>query len=474
VLLCRETLEVETHLRKAQADYLALERSPIRSAVAERFKESCSDSPDFLTDVFAHIADPHAKRDLRIQGGLELLETGRVAEPSWVYQGKVNVAVKRREWAKIKSGSVSIPRTVFDLGVTSSLAGYRLTKTLKTAMEAALVVGGDMYQFCSTPSFDALTNAFDSLIAPLNRSSFIYFSDDACWSFVGPGGEVHMYNVDISKCDISHTEALFNELQALTPHDVKDNMRRLIEQLRSGITIRAPEDPEIKFTLRRSDGSPVLLSGSTLTTLINNLANILIGECLNKASRAGILHEAGLIEAVAQSGYVITLTRCHQVEHLQFLKHSPIMTTEGCYKPCINYGVALRASGFCHGDLPGRGDIEVRARSFQKQLWHGMFPYCSSPFIDALKATVADATSLGERADAQVRRMVESKHADHTPRATTVFLDSSHARRYDITESTLTSLTYTCQEVGFGCCIDEPASRAILALDYGVVFDSDL
>lgn len=472
VLLVRETLEVENNLRKAQRKYLARPRSGIRKLYGGRFAEALCDMPDFLTDVYAHIADPHTKRNLRIAGGQQLIDDGELAAGSWVPRQTVKVNVKRNEWAKIKKGAVSMPRTVFDLGITSSLAGYRITKLLKQAMVAPISVEGHEFEFCATPSFETLTSVFGKLITPPSKSYFVYFSDDACWAYADKGGHVHRYNVDISKCDISHTGALFDELLALTPPEGKENMTRLIEQLRSGVTVQSPEDKAIKFKLRPATGEPMLLSGSTLTTLVNNLANVLIGECLNRCADQGALGEKDLIAAVAQAGYVITLERCDNIEQVQFLKHSPIMTDTGDYAPCINYGVALRASGFCNGDLPGRGDFNTRARKFQHELLQGMFPYCTSGFIEAMKGATHGHQSLGARADAQIAKLTQSKHADYTERPTTTFLDESHARRYGVTCAAMDSFVEICARMGPGDTVDHPVGRAILALDYGVVFDN--
>lgn len=126
---------------------------------------------------------------------------------------------------------------------------------------------------------------------------------------------------------------------------------------------------------------PVLYSGSTLTTFINNLASALICESI---ALSDINCISDIEQAALRVGYKVSIDACNRPCDLQFLKHSPAGVT---MFPLLNVGVLLRASGFCRGDLPGRGDLEKRASRQQAMLLNGMYPHVSFPFLHRLKAT---------------------------------------------------------------------------------------
>lgn len=367
ILLVRDN---ENQLRANQATYLAQRREP-RVIYQQAFLVGLNDHPDEIEDIIAHINDPHPKRQLRIDALKDLLAIGDIGAESWLRGGSAKAVLKKDELSKTSKGLPKPGRIVCDLGVTASLRGFRLTKYLKHVMTESIVTSsGDEYQFCIKPDVDTLTEVFAKLINPPHRSYFVYFSDDSCYSVRDAEGVVHIYNVDISKCDISHTPSLFEELLHLTPPQAQETMEKLIDQCRADLVIQSPEDKSIRLRLRSAGNEPHLLSGSTLTTLINNLACTTVGECLNSCTDYTLIggEPVAMIAAVAECGYDVTMEKCERPEDIQFLKNSPILTTSDEYRPMLNLGVLLRATGICRGDLPGRGDINQRAAYFQQQL----------------------------------------------------------------------------------------------------------
>lgn len=318
-----------------------------------------------LEEAALHYADPHQKKALRIQAYEEL--TYDRAELDRLWLRKVLYKMKKNEYAKF----LKIPRMIGDLGVAASLQGFRLTYCLKKAMAAEPIHFLDgVIEFCPKPSPDSLVHVFEELIAPSGRFYFVYFSDDSCYAVRDALGVVHRYNMDISSCDASHTEAIWEFLRATLPRHVHDDFDRLIEQLSLPFFVRDLNNPSRKVTLK-ADG-PVLFSGSTVTTVTNNSANTLLGFALAE-SRATTPDE--ITRACAQVGYVVTVEDCSEDFHLlQFLKHSPVRDTEGHLRALLNIGVLLRTSGSCKGDLPGRGDLSRRGQEFQAALIQGMYP----------------------------------------------------------------------------------------------------
>ena len=256
------------------------------------------------------------------------------------------------------------------LGVNASLLGFVVTGLVKKAQHAKPinVYGGEM-QFCKSPNVRQLTEVFEKLINPPGKFFFVYFSDDSCIS-IRHNGSVHTYNMDIKSCDASHTGALFRAFTELAPGKAKTDLEALVEQCKSKIKICSTVDRSRKVTLKPL--FPRLYSGSTLTTAINNLANIFICLAIVEGSYDGT--EAYLKQAAARVGYLIDLELCTVKGDIQFLKHSPVYDTEGRLRPLLNPGVLLRLSGQCKGDLPGQGDLRQRAIDFQHTLLKGIYP----------------------------------------------------------------------------------------------------
>lgn len=399
-----------------------------------------------------HHSDPHPKKLLRIQAWSELCESGVRFDPLWLTQLKIKM--KPNEIAK----PGKYPRCIADLGVAASLQGFRVTNFLKTATEAEPFTHLDgLALFCKSPDPSSLKAAFDGLIDPPCKYFFTYFSDDSCISIRHSDGTISRYNLDISSCDTSHTPHLFDALVQTTPLNGVADMRALVKQceLPVAITSRDTKSARTKLVSR----GPVLFSGSTLTTAINNLATILIFIAIVE-SRASCA--ASIIDAAARAGYVITLQHCAHVEDIQFLKHSPVAYPGGWY-PVLNLGVLLRSMGRCNGDLPGRGDLAARARDFHAAFLHGMYPYTRFTLINNLLSKTPHAYSI-----ATASQVTAERGYTDTPDVLTVVDSVSLYLRYRLSPHEIAELeenaTRACFETQFSCA----ATRKILALDYGL------
>lgn len=437
-----------------------------------QFLETCDLPTDAREAALWFHGEKHAKRIPRIQAFLELLQgrskSGKnVADRLWLKV--VSYKLKKDEYAKF----AKYARMIGDMGIAASLQGFWITALVKKCMEARpLYHNGGVISFCSKPTSERLTAVFEELLEPTHRFSFVYFSDDSCLA-LRIGGVVRRFNLDISSCDASHTAYLFYLLRRLVPADHVDDIDVLIEQCSLPIEVRSVENPGLRVRLKNQD--PVLFSGSTLTTIINNLANISIGmaisECSFEEGDTDDQIEDKLTSAAAQAGYI--LTGCRPLDtyaQLQFLKNSPVIV-DGKVIPFLNVGVMLRASGTCRGDLPGRRQdtIEKRIHCFQNALLQGLYPRHTFRLLQAMRSQIkyTGETALIAKCAKQIARDDYWHHERDTGDVidipTTAWIERYNLDLGDIEE--LITMLHVAPLVG--CHINTPAVSRILEVDYG-------
>lgn len=413
-----------------------------------------------------HHADPHPKRELRIQAYQELLETGFIHKRLWmrVKDGMPWAEGKMKPEEYAKPGKK--PRMIVDLGVAASLQGFRLTEFLKQAQSSEpFHYRGGIIEFIKDPNPETLTRVFGELINPSGRFYFCYFSDDACYSVRTPNG-VFRANIDISSCDASHTEAVFDRLVGLMPHQCEDDMRRLVEQCSVALKIRSVENKKLSVYIKPD--RPRLYSGATITTAINNLANIAIAVAITDAEA-----QSGptIVAAADEAGYIVTVDECTVPERIQFLKHSPILDERGVYRPLINLGVIVRLSGACKRDLPGKGPLAPRARAFQSALLQGLCAGAEFPWLTAMKRKVSGPVPTAVRA--RVEEDLGLRQGRIIASATARFEDSAVLRRYTDNLYALEEL-YQLADTGFEEQVGNALIAKILSMDYGLTVNFGL
>jgi hypothetical protein len=447
----------EETLRTAQGEFIS-EKSAILNRLADDYALHFTDYINAYVEAREHHLDPHLKRELRKAGWLELYESGELEDRVWL----------RSIWYKCKKGEIAkvnkYIRCIGDLGVKASLQGFRLTWFLKDAMHKTLLRHAKIrLQFIKSPSAGALEEAFRELIEPSDRGYFCYFSDDSCFS-VWIKGKVHRFNIDISSCDVSHTKALFEALIVLCPSRAQDDMRRLVEQCMKPFTVRSYVDRHRKVKIKFND--PVLASGSTITTVINNLANILLGIAFAEIDfDVDVAPRDLIMRAALKVGYVVTVEDATEEWHLlQFLKNSPVVDTTGRLRALLNIGVLLRLSGVCRGDLPGQGPIDSRSRFFQAALLQGAYPRISTPLVDNMKQT-AGALSSDLRFQTEVEKILAYKAISDE----CFTVDSFEAfRRYRLTPEEEQYVVDVFGRAGPGTWCNHSGLSKILHADYGL------
>lgn len=405
-----------------------------------------------------HYADQHEKMILRIQAFKELEEQNRLGTLSDLWVKSILWKIKKAEYAKPGKK----PRGICDLGVEASLRGAWVTNTLKCAQALEDIhMHGGTFSFCKSPDPFELEKHFRKLIEPEGRFYFVYFSDDSCLSMRQPDGSVKLYNLDISSCDASHGKALFKALVDIMPTpDSRVDMDRLVRQCSLPLRIVSQSNKKNVVFLRPKE--PKLMSGSTITTAINNLANLAIAMSIvtNYVPAADDIENPSMVEAAAKVGYILTGCKPLKSPHeLQFLKHSPVLDNKGLWRPMLNLGVLIRASMTCNGDLPGRGDLRLRAEKFQRGLLKGAYPYCQFDLLTNMSRAVGE----GESTSYDWSRKVAAN--EHYP---AFYVDSEQIRkRYGLSELEYQGLIQFSHLKVFSFLHNEGLS-AVLNMDYGL------
>lgn len=478
----RSTVWYDDYLRFKQVKFLdQITANPTDTLVAylkERFAVALQDWSTMLEYAIQHVDDPHSKKDLRVQALKEVINEGRSSQAVWSEQHRVAYKIKKAETAK----PGKVPRCIGDLGVPSSLQGAFVTKLMKKALEDMPYITETMTSsFCAKPSPESLGRVFDTMLNPPLKYDFVYFSDDSCLTWTGTSG-IQWANLDISKCDASHTSRLFEFLHQCTPPHAQPAIRALIKQCSGSVTVKNPNKKGhanyFKETLviqpvERDGRTPraTLLSGSTLTTLINNIANLLIGHAI---STSGATTMEGIEEAANATGYAVTVEVANSFEEVQFLKHSPALDIAGVYRPLLNLGVSLRLSGRCHRDLPADkgATLEQRAIRFQQGLLRGALPRVNHPLAAAMRtcaglpATIEPSSpSTASPSDPTLNLGFSYRHESQSDVYT---FDNSIFKRYDLTDTQIEELLTLLRQASYGHMYSCSGAHKILDKDYGL------
>lgn len=424
-----------------------------------------------------HAADPHVKRLLRIQCRIELEGTMQVADRLWLKS--VLVKMKREEIAK----PGKYPRVIGDLSVAASLQGFIITLLLKTAQanEDIQFAGGDI-RFVKSPEPAILADTYEKLEDPPGTFFFVYFSDDACFAR-RVNGKIIRFNMDISSCDTSHGRPVFESLVQSVPLDCQPQMQLLVDQCSLPARIESLGTKGATLLLAAED--PVLYSGATITTSINNIANVSLAVALMQTEptacdlKPNFEHDekcatcARLIKAARQPGYIVELTPCQTISQLQFLKTSPVRDTNGALRAVLNPGVLVRLMGACKGDLPGKGCVVTRANNFQRLLVSGYMSNMDNPWLDAIRSRLSRACgrSMGATQLKKMQLRVDGLWADKLTVVASeryTVTDEALFERYELTDEEYLGVYALVEGCTYGHTTGNRGLSKLLAKDYGL------
>jgi hypothetical protein len=271
--------------------------------------------------------------------------------------------LKTAEWAKYLKKA----RNICDIGVKGSLVAGVCCEFLKKFMSEYQVSGDYTCQFHGSPDLGDLSSMFRELWSGEKNIAYHYFSDDSCVSFKCRDG-YYRCNMDISSADSSHYSPIFDILRDLSAGNGHFGrcMLDCLSQLTLPLLVR---DCDNKPLARITPSEPVLYSGSTLTTLINNFSQLYMFSKLKLLSNNHTVDEVRQLIPVymSQIGYSVTVQDVDVVEDFQFLKFS----CDREYQPFINLGPFLRMLGWSKRDIPKalkgerRRSLKVRSEYFE-------------------------------------------------------------------------------------------------------------
>lgn len=377
-LLCVRKPEIkdyERYLGLMQSEYVRSNWDSlieVYGQIKKRYSEKCVQiETDVETMLYDYLNAPHKNRKARLNALREVFDTGEYS--NWCYVRSVLSKIKI-EWGKVSK----IPRLYVSLGIKSILCVGHLVPLLKSSF-ASISMCGATATFADEPTKESLKTLMKRILYG-GDVEFIYFSDDSCIGITCVDGSRFVANLDISSCDGSHYEMIFEILRFLVDETImsKEAFDFAVEQCLSSLRLISPQNiRELVVIIKPL--FPVLYTGSTLTTIINNIASLLIFTSIVrrlKGQRPNYSDCRSLLRCGAEDcGYIVTIDECLIPQQLQFLKHSPMFDTNGELQPILNIGVILRMWGNCWGDLPGKkkdSSLADKAYACNRQLMLGL------------------------------------------------------------------------------------------------------
>lgn len=408
-----------------------------------------------------YVDQPHKMRSMR-QRILEYLRIDGLYGEAVNLVTMVKAMVKAGEFGKYGK----VPRLYVSLGPTSIYTAGHVIQYIKSAMEVCYSEMGHNFQFIGTPTSELLQQSFGKLLYT-EGICYMYHSDDSCISY-NRDGKRWFYNIDISSCDSSHSVRVFNILLSVvknTPFEAY--IRGAIQQCQQPMQINSYSGVK-GHTITVRPYSPVLYSGSTLTTIVNNLAQYLLFSTFVNCITA---NDYDLAKAAQHVGYKVTVEGNGTFEQLQFLKHSPIYYNGDVY-PITNIGVMLRSFGSCWGDLPiGRGlSLDTAILQWNTLSVRSFVHYGNYYSLNRLRhAYIHNHVSKQiEKYASTIERKIGCSTAFELD-------DILICQRYGITCDELYEIFQFLIDGVVGSVLDTRATRIIMHLDYGYpLYDGDI
>jgi len=289
------------------------------------------------------------------------------------------------------------------------------------------------------------------------ESKFLHHSDDGLFVLHCKDG-VLIVEKDISSCDSSNSSLVFDKLEKFVPEEFKRDIHALVTQCTKCVVI-GYGPTKLKF----KPNGPFEYSGTTLTTVLNNIASLCIDIYIyNKVDfRNMTIKEAEreIRTAMVTCGWKCTMDFCTYFEQSSFLKTFPVMTVYGRWDAALELGVFLRSMGQTKTELPGSGDLVLRARKFMRDWALGLMHVGRHPMVLAIEQN----WSGGDQAIFNSRAMSELSKSTQEP------LDPmSICLRYGIAVSDYFHTTNALSMLDIGYTYRDSVIDSIMHKDYGV------
>lgn len=443
--------ENQEHIHEALRDLLPDWMAFIQSNIKVRF--------DAIIDPEQHFLDwinTGPKKILKRSAMADLSFNARVFHDTYVKI--VDYKCKSNEYLPMDK----YLRAVGDLTTPGSLMAGYIMGIVKEAYEVPYITCGGRIRFIKSPDLATLRDVFSNLISPPGKFEYVFFSDDSCVSVRCRDG-VFMANMDIKACDGSNFNPIFEIMRTCMSVDSRFNFAvdGALAQLALPMKIK---DPKSKAKVVLQPQGMFLYSGSCLTTTTNNTASSCIGlsiaslmsDELNMADCPALL-----VRAASAVGFLVTIDHAVTYHKLQFLKHSPARSDDGCIQAILNLGVWIRGDGSCIGDLPGttKEGILSRATKYRSEVFRGRCHAGDHSVSEAFRSHIVEKNDFRIQSS-WIEQNVTGQQLG------SVSLNEL-ADRYSCTVADLEELCYYIRIAGPETIISLPVVDRILELDYG-------
>lgn len=405
---------------------------------------------------------PHAKKKLRVMTD-ELINR----QCNDRFNDEEDVLFKLKNFEMLVANK---KRGIGDLGAVRTNATAWCFDYIKDAMAGRYLHKGYRFEFVSKPDVHVIKRVLEELVSPIKGVYYVYFSDDCCVSASCCDGVVY-FNGDISQCDGSHFSTLDIALKFLSvdnfgkEHCFTDTVKRAFSFLSRPLLFRNKfcKRNKIQYKFRGMK----MYSGFAGTTVVNNIANMLIGLmlqrlCPDPAKVTKKEFQDLYVQAAYLVGYNVTVGVCECPEDLQFLKMSPSVV-DGVLTPYMNIGVHLRGFGTFPYDLPGRGELRARAETFNSDVVKSRVHWGHHAIYDAFKHHIIAHSEVhlsGSVYAACFEDKVFGMNSTYIPL-------ESIARRYRCSVYDLRELCSYIKCARYGDLVNLPILSTIYKKDYG-------
>lgn len=332
------------------------------------------------------------------------------------------------------------------------------------------------------PRSGQLDELFAKMYAALDIDDYMYcliYSDDQVYGG-RRGGVPFLYNVDIASNDSSQDIPAFLMTALSLDNFSPEQAKGLISQCMMPINVQNPSNREESFDLNFQ--GPFEGSGSVLTTILNHWGSYL-GACGTAFQLANTLlpFEECVVRGHAGIGHSVTCESCTGgvgvvFEKMQFLKRSPLLTTDGVWSATMNYGTIFRGLGTTWDNLDAVklgctiSEFKVmgnnqRMERMVSQVIGGLVHEPSTPIMDILRARFCSATGDSE-ATSSFSLAFGSEVLATSSCGARVDMQSFH-RRYGTADHQIQELVTLLGSVNSGSTISLPIFDAFYGIDYG-------
>jgi len=406
------------------------------------------DETDDISGAFKFSETTHVKKELRQKAFRELLVGGKFHSETYA-----SIATAKVKIETAKTGKNA--RVYVDMTTPQSLLGGWLIDTLKRAM-GVIDLGWCVFKFVAHTDEKSMQESFEFIRDNAHRPCMVYHSDDAIVSVPTREGPL-FFDLDISSCDRSNSEPIFDLLVNMVPEPYRRYFKRMCRAAQIPLVIPNPEDSKEKIFAVPTQ--PFEYSGINITTVLNNVASLMIGVALfyNHKSDVTRNHMIDSIPERAKSaGYIVTVKPWSRFEQLQFLKFSP-SDIVNCF-PVRNLGCILRAIGHIDGDFHKTSStLYDRARDHISSVVSGI----TCGYIDPVAAVLRKKWH---------RNKTNPRHVkyQYSMLGWSVDVGNEHlAHRYDLSFGEIQHLLDLVTQADVGDIVVSTTLSKIFKMDYG-------